>query len=74
MTASKSNIVFQVLAFGLILAMIKLVYLFFDFNNILDFVVFASFCTLPIDCNKPWLFIKCKWCRNFLHSVFTCNP
>ncbi len=40
--ASKSNTVFQVLAFGLILAMIKLVYLFFNFYNILDFVVFLA--------------------------------
>jgi hypothetical protein len=42
MNDSKSNTVFQVLAFGLILAMIKLVYLFFDFYNILDFVVFLA--------------------------------
>ena len=42
MNSSSSNSVIQLLAFGLMLAAIKLVYLFFDSYNILDFVAFLA--------------------------------
>ncbi|ULQ53375.1 hypothetical protein [Flavihumibacter fluvii] len=42
MNTSTSNTVIQLFAFGLILAVIKLVFIFFDFYNILDFVVFLA--------------------------------
>lgn len=42
MNSSTSNTVIQLLAFGLILAVVKFVYIFFDFYNVLDFVVFLA--------------------------------
>lgn len=42
MNSSTIKTVFQLLAFGLILAALKFVYLFFDFYNILDIVVFLG--------------------------------
>lgn len=55
--STKSN-TFQLLVFGGILAAIKLVYLFFDFYNILDLVVFlAAGMTLggKAPSNRRWL-------------------
>ena len=42
MNSNKSGTVVQLLGFGLILAVVKIVYIFFDFYNILDFVVFLT--------------------------------
>lgn len=42
MKSNTSDIVFQLLGFGVVLAVIKLVYLFFDAYNILDFIVFLA--------------------------------
>jgi peptidoglycan/LPS O-acetylase OafA/YrhL len=42
MNSNTSSTVIQLLAFGLMLAMIKLFYSFFDFYNILDVVVFLA--------------------------------
>ena len=40
MNSSKSNMVMVLLAIGLLLALVKLIYSFFDFYNVLDIVVF----------------------------------
>ena len=42
MNSNTGKVVIQMLAFGLILAVIKIVYLFFDPFNILDFIVFLA--------------------------------
>jgi hypothetical protein len=42
MSSTAGRVIIQLLAFGLILAIIKIVYLFFDPYNILDFIVFLA--------------------------------
>ena len=42
MNSNTSNTVIELLAFGAILAVVKIVYMFFDFYNILDFVIFLT--------------------------------
>lgn len=58
MSTSTSSSVIQLLAFGLLLAVLKVVYMFIDPFNIADFIVFLTAGYLlggKVPANKKWL-------------------
>ena len=58
MNSSTGSNVFQLLTFGLILAVLKVVYMFFDPSNITDFIVFLTAGYLlggKVPASKKWL-------------------